>query len=100
MSSGLKMLFLTVKSSRKQLLLKKRRIMLVFAVSQFEGAAAAEEIRFGNWQFKIYESQRERLFSSSRKSTRNEQKEKWLILIKPREKKAKKALFLHHKFLN
>lgn len=58
MSSGLKMLFLTVKSSRKQLLLKKRRIMLVFAVSQFEGAAAAEEIRFGNWQFKIYESQR------------------------------------------
>lgn len=48
MSSGLKMLFLTVKSSRKQLLLKKRRIMLVFAVSQFEGAAAAEEIRFGN----------------------------------------------------
>lgn len=63
--------------------------MLVFAVSQFEGAAAAED-RFGNWQFKIYESQRERLFSSSRKSTRNEQKEKWLILIKPREKKAKK----------
>lgn len=90
MSSGLKMLFLTVKSSRKQLLLKKRRIMLVFPVSQFEGAAAAEEIRFGNWQFKIYKSQRERLFSSSRKSTRNEQKEKCLILIKPRGKKAKK----------
>lgn len=61
--------------------------MLVFAVSQFEGAAAAEEIRFGNWQFKIYESQRERLFSSSRKSTRNEQKEKWLILIRQRKNK-------------